>query len=440
MNQKQQAILAEAKRLLAMDNRWITVKPNGAENKGTPVEIDDSGRITKGMGGKHKGEKINEIRKDFVGAKSPSKELQSIRLKEIVSNNPDRYKSAETSKTEANPPSKTNIGHIVKETEKSVMVNAYCEVGGHERPVKVGVWFPKSRLDENGNAPPDLLRQREKELQDKFRGGMKSFELDGGASFLEIMGLSGKTEQEEKQAMIERGKAMTSAPEIPSWYAEIRSKHSNPYWNGKFYDGKKSGTHRIYVSNKEYTITSEQKSELEQHRKDWQAFKAGEQASGTYLNVPYEQRELAKKHGAKWNPDKKKWYLPAGVDLADEIKHFSPDYKAPVQQPSSSSGGNATNPKPRVDINQLSKEDLKSHINDLEKARKRYQNVMNEGGEGFNPYDWAISEANALYRRKYNPELQSVLDKIDESRRKEHEQMKRDLQEKIDRNGGWYPD
>lgn len=300
MNQKQQAILADAKRLLAMDNRWITVKPNGAENKGTPVEIDDSGRITKGMGGKHKGEKINEIRKDFVGAKSPkkenldsseqsvkklaptkekspalkakleavsyvkeskkkfmqggldfrgmdektagefgknleslrkykgefkrisdhlasvhngyqpksfdfrgmmklndldkyvsagilkedpddssgwcyfftekgaalgnqilkagnlekspSKELQSSRLKEIVSNNTDRYKSAETSKTEANPPSKTNIGHIVKETEKAVMVNAYCEVGGHERPVKVGVWFPKSRLDENGNA------------------------------------------------------------------------------------------------------------------------------------------------------------------------------------------------------------------------------------------------------------------------------------------------
>lgn len=465
MNKKQREILHKAKRL-AMDNKWITVKPNGAENKGTPVEIDDSGRVTKGMGGKFKGQKINEVRKDFVGAKTPSKEAlkadkpknknHSNSLHENFSQNEKGKNKSEVEVRQGEgKKSNTNIGHVVRETEKAVMVNAYCEVGGHDKLIKVGVWFPKSRLDENGNAPPNLILQREKELKEKFRGGLYSFEFDGGvgvgsssSSFLMGEGAkspskenkSGKTDQEEKQAMIERGKAMTSAPEVPSWYAEIRSKHSSPYWNGKFYDSKKSGTHRIYVSNKEYTITSEQKAELEQHRKDWQAFKASQQASGTYLKVPYEQRDLAKKHGAKWNPDKKQWYLPAGVDLADEIKHFSPDYKAPVRKSSSSFGGNAANPKPRVDINQLSKEDLKSHINDLEKARKRYQNVMNEGGEGFNPYDWAISEASALYRRKYNPDLQSVSDKIDESRRKEHELMKRELREKIERNGGWYPD
>ena len=52
---------------LAQDNRWITVKPNGPDHKGRPVEIDDSGRITKGMGGKSQGEKIIEVRKDFMG-------------------------------------------------------------------------------------------------------------------------------------------------------------------------------------------------------------------------------------------------------------------------------------------------------------------------------------------------------------------------------------
>ena len=74
MNTQQRAILSKARRLLAMDSRWITVKPNGAENKGSPVKIDESGRIEAGMGGKFNGEKINEVRKSFVGAKTPSKE------------------------------------------------------------------------------------------------------------------------------------------------------------------------------------------------------------------------------------------------------------------------------------------------------------------------------------------------------------------------------
>lgn len=29
-----------------------------------------------------------------------------------------------------------------------------------------------------------------------------------------------------------------------------------------------------------------------------------------YLNVPYAQREEAKKMGARWDPEKKKWYMP----------------------------------------------------------------------------------------------------------------------------------
>ena len=56
---------------LAQDNRWVTAKPNGPDHKGRPVEIDDNGRITKGMGGKFQGEKISEVRKDFTGPKTP---------------------------------------------------------------------------------------------------------------------------------------------------------------------------------------------------------------------------------------------------------------------------------------------------------------------------------------------------------------------------------
>ena len=50
------------------EDGWITVKPNGPEHKGQPVEIDDTtGTIKKGFGGKFKGQKISEIRSKFRG-------------------------------------------------------------------------------------------------------------------------------------------------------------------------------------------------------------------------------------------------------------------------------------------------------------------------------------------------------------------------------------
>ena len=47
---------------------WITVHPNGKENKGQHVEIDDeTGGVKKGFGGKFKGQKISEIKSKFRG-------------------------------------------------------------------------------------------------------------------------------------------------------------------------------------------------------------------------------------------------------------------------------------------------------------------------------------------------------------------------------------
>lgn len=43
-------------------------------------------------------------------------------------------------------------------------------------------------------------------------------------------------------------------------------------------------------------------------------------AAKTYLNVPYAQKDAAKALGARWDPANKKWYVPAGKDLAP----FSP--------------------------------------------------------------------------------------------------------------------
>lgn len=422
MNTQQRAILSKARRMLAMDSRWITVKPNGAENKGSPVKIDESGRIEAGMGGKFNGEKINEVRKSFVGAKTPSQEQLN--------------KSA-SKKSEAAPSSKgtkTNIGHIAKETDKAVMVHAEIVNAAGDRK-KVGVWIPKSQIGDDGNASMAIIREKQRELSGMY-AGLTSIDFVG-ASEEAISPQIDKKRSEEKKTP---NNHVTTEPKIPDWYAEIRKKHSDPYWNGKFYDGKKKDTHRIYVSGKEYTISSEQKAELEQHRKDWASFKASQQAGGTYLNVPYEQRELAKQHGAKWNPDKKKWYLPPGVELADEIKHFSPDYKAPPKQSIQKTYQSQPAPSPKIDINDMSKEEAREHLNKLYKQQKRYNDVVNKGGEGFNPFDSAIEEFRSQYTRKFEPEKQALFDRIDAEKRKDYEDRMKELDEKIKRNGGWYPD
>lgn len=359
---KQKAILNKARRLLAQDNRWITVKPNGSDGKGAHVELDESGRVTKGMGGKFNGTKINEVRKSFVGAKTPSQEQLSksnqktkkkpsakINLKEThiqikqpikaeksifggyrVDGMPDnasidkslvtvknghivgvkkgleqelakltgqnveavgeaqplsektiakqkaeeaankakkeqvemnarnavralfalegRGDVFEESKTSKSTPSsnsaKTNIGHIAKETDKAVMVNALCEVAGHDKPIKVGVWFPKSRLV-NGNAPIDLIRQKERELSEKFRGGLNGYELDGASE-----------EPDDKAYLQQKPKSTNSSK------------------------------------------------------------------GGTILNVPYKQRNIAKQFGAKWDSEQKTWYIPEGEEVPPQIKYL----------------------------------------------------------------------------------------------------------------------
>ena len=75
------------RRKKAMDakDRWITVKPNGEENKGRHVKIDgETGEIKAGMGGRFNGQKISEARKSFTGARitSQQREVANKKAKE----------------------------------------------------------------------------------------------------------------------------------------------------------------------------------------------------------------------------------------------------------------------------------------------------------------------------------------------------------------------
>lgn len=461
MKQKQKAILSKARRLLAQDNKWITVKPNGSEGKGAHVELDESGRVTKGMGGKFNGTKINEVRKSFVGAKTPSQE-QLNKSNQKTTKKPSAKINLKETHIQIKQPIKAEKsifgGYRVDGMPDNASIDKSLVTvkNGYIVGVKKGLEQELAKLtgqnvEAVGEAQPlsekTIAKQKAEEAANKAR--KEQVEMNARNAVRALFALEGRGDVLKESKPSEAAKTsgaktnighITSEPKIPDWYAEIRNKHSDPYWNGKFYDGKKKDSHRIFVSGKEYTITSEQKSELEQHRKDWASFKASQQAGGTYLKVPYEQRELAKKHGAKWNPDKKQWYLPPGVELAEEIKHFSPDYKAPATSKPATSTSNQNTPAKKVDINNMSKSEAKAHLDDLYKKSKRYNDVANEGGEGFNPFKYAIREFESQYVRKFEPEKQALFDRIDAKAKKDYEDRMRELDEKIERNGGWYPD
>jgi DNA primase traC len=461
MKQKQKAILNKARRLLAQDNKWITVKPNGSEGKGAHVELDESGRVTKGMGGKFNGTKINEVRKSFVGAKTPSQE-QLNKSNQKTTKKPSAKINLKETHIQIKQPIKAEKsifgGYRVDGMPDNASIDKSLVTvkNGHIVGVKKGLEQELAKLtgqnvEAVGEAQPlsekTIAKQKAEEAANKAR--KEQVEMNARNAVRALFALEGRGDVIKESKPSEAAKTsgaktnighITSEPKIPDWYAEIRNKHSDPYWNGKFYDGKKKDSHRIFVSGKEYTITSEQKSELEQHRKDWASFKASQQAGGTYLKVPYEQRELAKKHGAKWNPDKKQWYLPPGVELAEEIKHFSPDYKAPATSKPATSTSNQNTPAKKVDINNMSKSEAKAHLDDLYKKSKRYNDVANEGGEGFNPFKYAIREFESQYVRKFEPEKQALFDKISAESKEKEMRRQQDIDEKIERNGGWYPD
>ena len=46
----------------------------------------------------------------------------------------------------------------------------------------------------------------------------------------------------------------------------------------------------------------------------WVAPKNTESTEITWLEVPYSEKENARKYGARWSPESNSWYAPAGID------------------------------------------------------------------------------------------------------------------------------
>lgn len=68
-----------------MDSRWVTVKPNGPDEKGTPALISESGVVEAGMGGKFNGKKISNLKGEKPDAKEMPKTAQAHHISGITS-------------------------------------------------------------------------------------------------------------------------------------------------------------------------------------------------------------------------------------------------------------------------------------------------------------------------------------------------------------------
>ena len=87
------------------DAKWITVHPNGAGSKGTPVQISENGTVLAGMGGKFNGKKL--------GAISGGGSVAERHISETVSNSAERIRQSVPLKLKETAEQRQTIEHYV---------------------------------------------------------------------------------------------------------------------------------------------------------------------------------------------------------------------------------------------------------------------------------------------------------------------------------------
>lgn len=311
--------------MIAQDaDKWITVKPNGAEHNGAHVKIDgETGEVKAGMGGKFTGQKISEVRKDFTGPKTPTgykkPEKRQVGTSESGAGSTQNNVNSKEQARPQKPDSQIYISplKIEKETDKAFGVpnpvyqeakkayerGDYAELTTTMRNALANreslVWIPKA----NATAENGYIHATEEWLAEK--AGVRPYRPQN---------------QPQNQSQSNTAQASGQPPVAP----ERPSFMPSGYWNGKFYSGN-----RVYVDGKQKKLTSEQVNELKQWQSDYAKYKVEREkdtqtAPKTYLNVKYEDRNEAKAAGAKWDPQARKWFWDnRNGDVPEALKSFS---------------------------------------------------------------------------------------------------------------------
>lgn len=254
-------------------DKWITVKPNGAENKGSHVKIDEAtGEVKAGMGGKFTGQRISEVRKDFTGPKTPK-----------------GYKKPEYT------PQRTAIGAIKIDDEYIRHIEQRGDDLKKEWDNARTAWM--SALRERNNNPTKENDEKANKLEQAYQDADRKMyanntHLERAKKLLdEVFPAAGGQEKYDELFSQYLEQAKIAGAENP------QSKYGVPVdWLKK------------QLSKKTDSAASTKNE------------------SKKYLNVSYAEKDKAKSAGARWDPSARKWYWDKRKgDMPEALSKYAKD-------------------------------------------------------------------------------------------------------------------
>ena len=140
--------------------------------------------------------------------------------------------------------------------------------------------------------------------------------------------------QEKNAAKASEGDAAriveTKRAEADRWFEYISNKLGEGYWYQKGEDrirelfprGSNESVDKQLTSLKDRYRAIDDKAAAEKAARIADLKEV--QAKSIYLDVPYEEKDYARRYGAKWDSIKRQWYFP-GSDIPKELKKFAGD-------------------------------------------------------------------------------------------------------------------
>lgn len=139
--------------------------------------------------------------------------------------------------------------------------------------------------------------------------------------------------------------------------------------------------------------------------------------SRTFLNVSFHEKDIAKKHGAKWDGDMRKWYIPAGEEVKKELEQFVMKNQPVDKKESKPSNGvrpwtpdmtpsfrdryQQGLPAIKEKASRFLKRAAEQENWDRSDVEKLTDNLFQEGGK------IAIAFSNHLNKQKYSPQTEN---------------------------------
>ena len=376
---------------LAQDaERWITVKPNGEQNKGRPVLIEsETGEIKAGMGGKFTGRNIDDVPR----GKNPHPVTEAkyqARQKRLA----EKSSATTTMQPSAGAKYKTDADLIsaleAKKEEEGQILDREVPLMNRRHAVewaKANTEAERDELAKKHFQEQRALSEKYDLINDLLIEADRKLLLRGYSEQLKerlreriYSALGEQPVQPQPGPQTQQPEQTSPAPQTQSQRPVAPKRPEgvpDGYWNGKVYSGN-----RVYIDGREVKLTKEKVEALQKWQNDYAEYKKAREADTKaapkqYLDVAYEDRDEAKAAGARWDPSVKKWYWDKrDGDMPEALNEVSGRRERARQQQRKKDD---TPPPVFKDYKDMSTEELR-------RVGKIYNDVQNEGGEGFNPY------------------------------------------------------